>query len=154
MNDASDRDPSAGRPEPPPTSRHLVLFDGQCGLCDRLVARLVRADRGGVLAFAPLQGETRRSLERRLGVRLPEETILLVEQWRGERERVLVRSDAVCAIAAALGRGWRLFALLRMVPRRLRDAGYDFVARRRNRWFGRLEACRVPAAHERERFLD
>lgn len=148
---AGPEDDWVGRP---PGARHLVLFDGLCGLCDRLVARLVRADRRGVLAFAPLQGETRRSIERRLGVRLPEETIVLVEHWRGERERLLVRSDAVCAIAAALGRGWRLLVPLRLLPRRLRDAGYDFVARRRSRWFGRLEACRVPAAHERERFLD
>jgi predicted DCC family thiol-disulfide oxidoreductase YuxK len=115
---------------------------------------LARADRRRVLAFAPLQGATRRELERRRRGSFPEETIVLVQDWRGERERVLVRSDAVCAIAAALGRGWRLLALLRFVPRPLRDAGYRFVARRRARWFGRLDACRLPAAHERERFLD
>ncbi len=136
------------------SSVHLVLFDGLCGLCDRLVRRLLRADRRGVLRFAPLQGATRREVEIRLGGALPDETIVLVRDWLGPDERVLTRSEAACAIAGLVGGRFRPLSWLRFLPRPLRDAGYDFVARRRSRWFGRLEACRVPTAAERARFLD
>lgn len=137
-----------------PSGVHLVLFDGLCGLCDRLVRRLLRADRRGVLRFAPLQGATRRDVEGRIGEALPDETMVLVRDWRGEDERVLVRSAAACAIAGIVGGWWRPLSWLRYLPRWLRDAGYDFVARRRARWFGRLDACRVPSPDERARFLD
>ncbi|MCB9377678.1 MAG: DUF393 domain-containing protein [Holophagales bacterium] len=135
-------------------AEHLVLFDGYCGLCDGLVRRLFHADRRGVLRFAPLQGTTRREVETRLGRELPEETIVVVTDWREAGARVLTRSDAVAAIARIVGGWWRPLAGSRIVPRRLRDAAYDFVARRRARWFGRLDACRVTSPEERERFLD
>jgi predicted DCC family thiol-disulfide oxidoreductase YuxK len=137
-----------------PSDVHLVLFDGLCGLCDRLVRWLLRADRRRVLRFAPLQGTTRREVEGRAGRALPDETIVLVRDWRGNGERILVRSDAACAIAEIVGGWWRPLSWLRFLPRGWRDAGYDFVARRRARWFGRLDACRVPTPEERARFLD
>jgi predicted DCC family thiol-disulfide oxidoreductase YuxK len=41
-----------------------------------------------------------------------------------------------------------------LVPKPLRDAVYRFVARNRYRWFGRQDACLVPAPEVRARFLD
>jgi predicted DCC family thiol-disulfide oxidoreductase YuxK len=65
-----------------------------------------------------------------------------------------VRSEAALRTVAALGGGWRLVALARVVPRAVRDAAYDVVARSRHRWFGRRVACRVPSPAERARFVD
>ena len=54
---------------------------------------------------------------------------------------------------------WRGYALgmapsiLGVIPVEIRDAGYDFVARNRTRWFGRTQACRLPTVSERHRFL-
>jgi predicted DCC family thiol-disulfide oxidoreductase YuxK len=140
-------------PRPSPDGRHLVLYDGLCGLCDRAVSFLLRVDRGGVLSFAPLQGEAAAVLRRRLEVPESLDSMLFVRDAGGAGERVLVRSSGVLAALDAVGRGWRIVAWLRLVPRPLRDAVYDFVARRRTRWFGRLEACRVPSAEQRARFL-
>ena len=41
-----------------------------------------------------------------------------------------------------------------MVPRRLRDWGYNLVARTRYRIFGRYDACPLPTPETRSRFLD
>lgn len=35
----------------------VVLYDGECGLCTRAVARLRRLDSGGRLEFVPLQAQ-------------------------------------------------------------------------------------------------
>ena len=70
-----------------------------------------------------------------------------------EPKRFRVRSDAVLAILAGLGGLWRLTVVLRAIPRRLRDALYNFIARKRLEWYGRRDTCRVPSEAERERFL-
>jgi predicted DCC family thiol-disulfide oxidoreductase YuxK len=50
---------------------------------------------------------------------------------------------------------WRFTALvLRLVPRPVRDFGYNIVARCRYRIFGRYDACPLPSPETRARFLD
>ena len=126
----------------------LIYYDGLCGLCDRFVQFVLRRDRKARYRFAPLQGST-------AGERVPasldprtSQTVILEDAGRFR-----VRSDAALAILSGLGGAWQLAGLLRVVPRPLRDAVYDLVARNRNRWFGRLAECRVPAPAERDRFL-
>ena len=64
------------------------------------------------------------------------------------------RSDAALRTARALGAPWSWLWLLIAIPRPLRDAAYDFVARNRYHWFGRKQACPVPRPEWRERFLE
>jgi predicted DCC family thiol-disulfide oxidoreductase YuxK len=132
-----------------------VLYDGECGLCDRSVRFLLPRDRRERMRFAPLQGERAAGLRRRHPA-LPaiDETFLLVEDPEGPAELVRLRSDAALRSLELLGGGWRFARILRLVPPPLRDAVYRFVARRRTRWFGRLDSCRIPAPEERRRFLD
>ncbi len=141
------------RTGPPPV---WLLFDGYCGLCDGFVRWLVRRDRGRSLRYGALQGAAAASVRRR-HPDLPDadETLVLVEGPATPDERYRVRSAAVLAVLARLGPGWRVAAALaRLVPHPLRDAVYRFVARRRARWFGRLDACRVPTPEERALFLE
>ena len=112
----------------------ILFFDGECGLCDGFAAFLVRADRNRIFRLAPLDGKTARAL-------LPEsgenwETLVLLEG-----ERLSVRSDAVIRTLGRLGGLWKATVLLRLVPRPLRDAGYDFIARHRRKWFPAPAIC-------------
>ena len=60
------------RRRPMPLPLHLVLYDGECGLCSRVVRWLIAADRRGVLHFAPLQGATAAALRGR-GADIPDD---------------------------------------------------------------------------------
>lgn len=133
----------------------ILLYDGVCGLCDRTVQFLLRRDRQGVFRFASLQGPVARKILERHG-RDPEllDTVYLVIDPEQESERLLNRSRAILTALSRLHSGWRLIALLRFLPAGPLDLGYDFVARRRYRWFGRLDRCRIPTADARNRFLD
>lgn len=127
----------------------VILYDGVCGLCDRSVRFVLRHDHAGRFRFAPLQGEfAARALARHGRDAADLDTVYLLDG-----ERLLAKSDAVCAILDALGGAWRLLALLRVLPRALRDRAYDAVAGNRYRWFGRFDACALPPPHLRERFL-
>jgi predicted DCC family thiol-disulfide oxidoreductase YuxK len=44
--------------------------------------------------------------------------------------------------------------VLRLVPRMMRDPAYRWLARNRYRWFGRSDACWLPAPEHAARFLD
>jgi predicted DCC family thiol-disulfide oxidoreductase YuxK len=125
----------------------IIFFDGVCGLCNRFVDRLLRIDGGRRLLFAPLLGSTARA-------RLPTGLADAMESVVYLRDGiVLQRSDAALRILMDLG-GWRkVHGALFIVPRFIRDAAYDWVARNRYKWFGKHAACRMPSAAERERFL-
>ena len=132
-----------------------LLYDGTCGLCDRSVQWLLRRDRRGALRFArldgPIGGEVR---ARHPGLPAAGASLLLVVSPGVEGEKIYSRSSGVLRAVARLGGACSSAALLLAVPRFLRDAAYDGVARNRIRWFGRLPACRIPTAGERARFLD
>lgn len=67
---------------------------------------------------------------------------------------ILRKSEAVRRVLRHMGGPWRVAAvLIGLVPRVVRDAVYDVVARHRLRWFGRRAACRMPTPEERARFL-
>jgi predicted DCC family thiol-disulfide oxidoreductase YuxK len=134
---------------------HLVLYDGVCGLCDRFVRFLLRIDRRDRLRFAALQGPIGAELlqrERRAADALS--TVIVVADHGSFSERLLDRSDAALFAISSAGGLYRAASILKVVPRFLRDAAYNLVARQRYRIFGRFDACPVPSPETRAKFLD
>ena len=132
----------------------LILFDGRCGLCDRVVRFVLRRDRHDRFVFAPLQSPLGIELMSRHGLdarRL--DTFGAVQDHGGRAERVRVKGRAGIFLLRRLGGIWSLAAVLGVLPTRLLDGVYDRVARNRFAWFGKLEACRVPTPAERAKFL-
>ena len=63
------------------------------------------------------------------------------------------RSEAVIRIFRRLGFPFSIALVFRLIPRGLRDAAYDWIARNRYRWFGRQDTCRLPKPEERHKFI-
>ena len=188
-------------------SPSIILFDGQCNVCNTFVQFVIRRDPAGKFQFAPLQSEqAARALQAAalfkstlsdqparacvptsstpptssttstalptssptspqtppptsstpptplptssptspLTLPLtspptppPLDSIILICQGK-----VLLRSDAVLAIARGLRFPWPLLTVFRIVPRPIRDGAYRIFARNRYRWFGQ---CNVGA---------
>jgi predicted DCC family thiol-disulfide oxidoreductase YuxK len=132
----------------------VLLYDGECGLCNRVVWRLLRLDRDGKLRFAPLQGPAAQAYLRAHGLPTADfSTLVLVPDWPANAATPLLRTDGVIAALRAVGRPG-LAVLLAVFPRALRDAGYKFVARVRYRVFGPWRACPLPRPEWAARFLD
>jgi predicted DCC family thiol-disulfide oxidoreductase YuxK len=136
--------PFAEKPE-------TLFYDGHCALCHGTVQFVVERDRNGTaFRFAPLQGETFRAqvpVEQRVG--LPDSIVI-----RTADGSLLARSDAVIRILQRLGGGGRVPAsILAAIPRGLRDAMYDFIARVRYRVFGKRDyLCPIVPPELRGRF--
>ncbi|MCZ6727265.1 MAG: DCC1-like thiol-disulfide oxidoreductase family protein [Acidobacteria bacterium] len=131
----------------------LVLFDGICGLCARTVRFVLRHDREGRFVYAPLQGEVAAAVLARHSLASDLETMIYVADFDSPTERVFSKSDAILAILDELGGLWSVVAMMRILPRAIRDTVYSLVARYRYAWFGRFETCQLPAPEQRDRFL-
>ncbi|MCA9582759.1 MAG: thiol-disulfide oxidoreductase DCC family protein [Myxococcales bacterium] len=130
----------------------VVLFDGVCNLCNATVQWLIDKDGEGRFRFASLQSEAARDVLAEAGVRDPSvlpDSIVLVDA-----AGVHVRSTAALRIGAVLGFPYNLGKVALLVPRPLRDAVYNIVARNRYRWFGRRDVCMRPTPELAARFLD
>jgi len=140
---------------PPP----ILLYDGVCGLCNRLVQFILRRDPNAIFRFAALQSPLAARILTRHGANPADlNTVYVVVSHDLADERLLPRSDAVVFILSQLsqlGGFWRLTAaLVSAIPRPLRDWAYRLVARTRYRIFGRYDTCPLPTEATRTRFLD
>jgi predicted DCC family thiol-disulfide oxidoreductase YuxK len=87
---------------------HVVVYDGVCALCSRLVQFLLRHDRHRVFSFASLQSAVGKSLVERSGGNPCELTsFYVVANYQTADSRALTRSDAALFVADALGWPWR-----------------------------------------------
>lgn len=134
---------------PDPAAHPVVLFDGVCNLCHGTVRFLLERDPAARLRFASLQSDVGRALLARYGLDSDAlDTIVFVDATGAHQ-----RSDAALRIVRVLGPPWSWLRVLAALPRPLRDAAYDFVARNRYRWFGKKDACPMPRAEWTARFL-
>jgi predicted DCC family thiol-disulfide oxidoreductase YuxK len=126
------------------------LFDGVCNLCNRSVQFILKRDRRGIFRFASLQSPLGQSLLKRSGLPADQlDSFVLVEN-----NKAYTRSSGALRVLRQLGGAWSLLSVFRIVPRQWRDAVYNWIARRRYRWFGKADSCWLPSPKWKSRFLD
>ena len=176
--DADAADPAlSARPTYVEGFHDLVLFDGQCNLCNASINFLMMFDTDKRFLFCTQQSSSARSalefyghhnnssggglLQATVESSQKESREMLKE---GENDSVLVlsaegvlleKSDAALRAGEVLGGGWRMLSLSAryLVPRAGRDWMYDLIGRNRYKWFGKKDTCRIPTLEERQRFL-
>lgn len=127
----------------------IVLFDGVCALCVGSLPWLVRMDRRDRLRFGTLQSAAGTELLERCGLDGDyDESMVVVEG-----DRAYTESDAIVRLAWLLGFPWALGSVASVVPGRLRDRAYRFLAEHRYEWFGKRDRCLVPDGELRARFI-
>lgn len=127
----------------------IILFDGVCNMCDGFVQFVMKRDKQGVFRFAPLQSEAGRVLLRHFG--LDEnalDTVVLIENGA-----FYTKSTAPLRTAKRIGGGWALAYSFIILPKFIRDWGYDLVATYRYKLFGEKTTCMMPTPEVRARFL-
>ncbi|MFQ6021841.1 MAG: thiol-disulfide oxidoreductase DCC family protein [Acidiferrobacterales bacterium] len=133
------------------TSRNhaIVLFDGVCNLCHASVRFIIDRDSEQRFRFGSLQSHSGRRLLQQLGSCATElDSVILIVG-----NRVYKKSAAALHILRMLGGLWLFLYVFMVVPPAIRDRIYDFVGKRRYRWFGKMDACPAPARNFEYRFL-
>lgn len=135
--------------------RPVLLYDGECGLCNGIVRLMLREDAGARLRFAPLQSEPAQAYLREQGLPTRDfDSLVFVPDWdRRVPGGYRLRTDGAFGAAAELGGVWRVLAWLRVLPRAWRDAAYKGVGRSRYALFGPHHPSPLPDPAWESRFL-
>ena len=132
------------------SSNSVILFDGVCNLCNHSVQFIIKRDKKNQLLFASLQGKTGQEILKKFNLPANDfNSFILLEG-----DKIYARSTAALRIAKKLGGGWKLLYGFMIIPRFIRDAVYNLIAKNRYKWFGKRDECMIPTPELKERFLD
>ena len=127
----------------------IVLFDGECSLCDRLVTFIIDRDMHGKFKFAPIRSEVGRFFIQKCNGN-PDRVTAMYLIGEGKCYRA---STAALRIAKQLSWPWPLLYGLIIIPSFIRNIFYFTVSKNRDRFFGKVNTCRIVTPELRERFL-
>ena len=128
----------------------IILFDGVCNFCNASVNFIIRQDKKNVFQFAALQSNAGQQLAEKY--HLPKkdfDSFVLIDNGK-----IYAKSTAGVRVYGKLSWIWKWTQIFWIVPKFIRDAVYDYVARNRYKWFGKKDKCMIPSAEVRSRFLD
>jgi predicted DCC family thiol-disulfide oxidoreductase YuxK len=136
-------------------AKPVLLYDGTCGLCNRIVRLLLRADHAGRLSYAPLQSGPAQEYLRQQGLPTQDfDSLVFVPDWNAPvTGGYRLRTDGALAAAAVVGGVWRLVTWTRILPAGLRDFLYKLVARFRYALFGEYRGKPLAESEWGGRFL-
>ncbi|KAA8747155.1 MULTISPECIES: thiol-disulfide oxidoreductase DCC family protein [Paenibacillus] len=127
----------------------IVLVDGVCHFCQGLTKWIIKRDPEGKYHFASLQSDVAKELLAKGNLSTDSmDTFVLIENGK-----YYTRSTAALRLAKGLKFPYPLLYVFIIVPKFIRNAVYNWVARNRYRWFGKDEACMLPTPEIKDRFL-
>ncbi len=127
----------------------IVLFDGVCNFCNSSVNFIIRHDKKAHFKFAPIQSQIGKVLCEKFEIDLKKiDSIILIEN-----DQFYFKSSAILRITKKLNGVYPLLFGFIIIPRFVRDAVYDLIARNRYKWFGKKESCMIPTPDVKERFI-
>lgn len=127
----------------------VLLFDGECNLCNSTVNFIIDIDKKGKIKFAPLQSEIGNQLTRDSSVTVSNlSSVILIHN-----KQIFTKSDVIVQIGIILGGAWKLLVLTRVIPRPIRNWIYDLIAKNRYKWFGKTNQCKLPSTNISSRFI-
>ncbi|MGC4058139.1 MAG: DCC1-like thiol-disulfide oxidoreductase family protein [Chitinophagaceae bacterium] len=129
---------------------YILLFDGDCSLCNRAVQWVLRRDRKDQFRFGSLQSEKGQKLLLSAPAAVAaSDSVILITGGKYYHE-----STAALKTIVALGGIYRFAAPLMLLPRSLRDRIYRWVARNRKRWWPYDATCMIPRKEWEHKFID
>ncbi|NEU31849.1 DUF393 domain-containing protein [bacterium LRH843] len=130
------------------TNQPILLFDGECNLCNHWVDFLLRNEKKKWFLFASLQSEKGKKIVHDFQIPSAADSVVVILN-----DEVFLYSDAVLQVVNALPWYYGPLKLVRLMPKNWRDRLYKLIAKNRYRLFGKRQTCRVPTREERSRFL-
>ncbi|MBU3011782.1 DUF393 domain-containing protein [Polaribacter vadi] len=134
-----------------PLNKKLILFDGVCNLCNNSVLKVIKYDKKNTFIFAALQSETGKKITSQLNIDTQKvDSIILYEPGISYD----IKSTAALNIMNDFGGIWKITQLGFLFPESFRNFIYDFIAKKRYKWFGKKESCLIPTIELKAKFLN
>lgn len=115
------------------SSKHLILFDSACGLCQRSIRFIIQADKKKQFVFAPLDGITAGKFSEKLSIKNLGESVVLIEDYQSIEPKAYFLSKAILRTLWLLGGAYSILGCLNFFPTFLSDKCYQFISKKRKR---------------------
>ncbi|PWN70218.1 DUF393 domain-containing protein [Chryseobacterium phosphatilyticum] len=129
-------------------NKHIVFFDGDCGVCNFWVQWILERDKKDQFMFASLQSEFGQQFLSERGLDTKEFNTMYL--WKPGRY-YLIKSRAVLKIADLLGGIYKLSVIGKIMPRFVSDTIYDTISRNRMKLAN--QKCYLPDQHQKKKFI-
>ena len=130
-------------------NKKIIFYDGLCARCNRFIRLLIKLDKKEKFLLAPLQGKNGKILKEKFSKELKG-----IDSVIFYNKKVFTKSSAVINILNELGGAYKLAYIFNIIPTFISDSIYDYIARNRFQWFGKLDKCPMPEKKNISRFLD
>lgn len=131
-------------------NKKIILFDGVCNLCDSSVQFIIKHDKKDAFRFTTLQSELGIEICNYIGIDQTKiDSIVLYNPGVA----YYYKSSAVLEIADELGGIYSLVSVFKILPEKLRNYIYDYIAKNRYKWYGKKESCMIPTPELKAKFL-
>lgn len=133
-----------------PQNKKIILFDGVCNLCNSTVQFIIKNDKKDIFRFVALQSELGKEICEYIGIDQNKiDSIVLYNP----SVAYYYKSSAVLEIASDLGGTYSLLTAFKILPEKLRNFIYDYIAKNRYKWYGKKESCMIPTPELKTKFL-
>jgi len=133
-----------------PPNKKIILFDGVCNLCNSSVQFVINQDSRDIFRFVALQSDLGQHILKHIGIDPKHiDSIILYEPGIA----YYYKSDAALEIAKNLGGFFHFGTLFRIIPTGIRNQLYDYIAKNRYNWYGKMENCMLPTPELKSKFL-
>jgi len=128
----------------------ILLFDGVCNLCNSTIQFVLKRDKKHYFKFASLQSNYGQLFLKKN--KLPTsiyDTFILIEG-----NSYTIKSSAILKVFKQLSGLWPILYIFIIIPKIIRDALYNIIAKNRYHIFGKKDSCMIPDKEIISRFMD
>ena len=126
----------------------ILLFDGECGFCNKSVQFFLAREKNKAMHFAPLTSSVGKELLAYFEIEAKTDSVILIKD-----HSAFIKTCAVLRLMPFMKGLWPLMVVFVIIPPFIRNAVYDVIAKHRMKFFGRVENCALLPKEDKERFL-
>lgn len=120
-------------------SKDIIIFDGECNLCNGVVGWLLKFAPQELFSFVPFQSPYGQQLLEENGFPTQQlDTVILIDG-----SGLHTHSDGFLRVVSKIPKWQRVAALLAFIPRMIRDTIYKTASKHRVKWFGTSNSCTI-----------
>ena len=131
----------------------LVLFDGDCGFCNRFVQFIFHRDKENRFLFTAQQSPLGMDTLKQYALQ-PMDSVVVVTDYQTDHAQSFTEAEAVFQVLRHLPGMWKVFSIVRILPTWILNKAYRWFAKHRYTLFGRSEACFLPDKTFRSKCID